>query len=59
LGDAEGRLVGTVAVRTGAVDHERGLGPESVELGRPVKKMIGGVTGWLDEGLTLTPGSAS
>jgi rhodanese-related sulfurtransferase len=23
-------------------------------LGRPVKKMIGGVTGWLDEGLTLT-----
>jgi rhodanese-related sulfurtransferase len=22
-------------------------------LGRPVKKMIGGVTGWLDEGLTL------
>lgn len=24
------------------------------ELGRPVKKMIGGITGWLDEGLTLT-----
>lgn len=24
------------------------------ELGRPVKKMIGGVTGWLDEGLTLS-----
>jgi len=23
------------------------------QLGRPVKKMIGGVTGWLDEGLTL------
>lgn len=23
------------------------------ELGRPVKKMIGGVTGWLDEGFTL------
>jgi rhodanese-related sulfurtransferase len=23
------------------------------ELGRPVKKMIGGITGWLDEGLTL------
>lgn len=23
-------------------------------LGRPVKKMIGGVTGWLDEGFTLT-----
>lgn len=31
------------------------------ELGRPVKKMIGGVTGWLDEGLTLTgqPAEAS
>jgi len=24
------------------------------KLGRPVKKMIGGVTGWLDEGFTLT-----
>jgi rhodanese-related sulfurtransferase len=24
------------------------------ELERPVKKMIGGVTGWLDEGFTLT-----
>lgn len=23
------------------------------ELGRPVKKMIGGVTGWLDEGFSL------
>jgi len=23
------------------------------KLGRPVKKMIGGITGWLDEGLTL------
>lgn len=23
------------------------------ELGRPVKKMIGGITGWLDEGLKL------
>lgn len=23
-------------------------------LGRPVKKMIGGVTGWIDEGFTLT-----
>lgn len=28
------------------------------ELGRPVKKMIGGVTGWLDEGFTLVPGAA-
>jgi rhodanese-related sulfurtransferase len=25
-------------------------------LGRPVKKMIGGVTGWLDEGFSLTTG---
>jgi rhodanese-related sulfurtransferase len=25
-------------------------------LGRPVKKMIGGVTGWLDEGFTLARG---
>ncbi|WP_116946931.1 rhodanese-like domain-containing protein [Jiangella endophytica] len=24
-------------------------------LGRPVRKMIGGVTGWLDEGFSLTP----
>lgn len=24
------------------------------QLGRPVKKMIGGVTGWLDEGFELT-----
>ena len=24
------------------------------QLGRPVKKMIGGVTGWLDEGFDLT-----
>jgi len=28
------------------------------ELGRPVKKMIGGVTGWLDEGFTLVAGDA-
>ena len=25
------------------------------QLGHPVKEMIGGVTGWLDEGLTLVP----
>ena len=25
------------------------------KLGRPVKKMIGGVTGWLDEGFSLVP----
>ncbi len=28
-------------------------------LGRPVKKMIGGVTGWLDEGFSLVAGAAS
>lgn len=27
-------------------------------LGRPVKKMIGGVTGWLDEGFELVSGEA-
>ena len=27
-------------------------------LGRPVKMMIGGVTCWLDEGLTLQPGAS-
>jgi len=27
-------------------------------LGLPVKMMIGGVTGWLDEGFQLTPGAA-
>ena len=26
------------------------------QLGLPVKMMIGGVTGWVDEGFTLTPG---
>lgn len=26
------------------------------ELGRPVKKMVGGVTGWLDEGFELVTG---
>jgi len=28
------------------------------ELGRPVKEMIGGVTGWLDEGFSLVTGEA-
>lgn len=28
-------------------------------LGRPVKEMIGGVTGWLDEGFSLATGAAS
>ncbi|ODT14818.1 MAG: hypothetical protein ABS35_33475 [Kaistia sp. SCN 65-12] len=28
------------------------------ELGRPVKEMIGGVTGWLDEGFELATGEA-
>lgn len=29
------------------------------ELGFPVKKMIGGVTGWLDEGFELAPGESA
>ncbi len=29
------------------------------QLGRPVKLMIGGITGWLDEGLTLVDITAS
>ena len=29
------------------------------ELGRPVKLMIGGVTGWLDEGFSLATGPAA
>lgn len=29
------------------------------DLGRPVKKMIGGVTGWLDEGFDLVTGEVS
>ncbi|WP_423067422.1 rhodanese-like domain-containing protein [Devosia sp. CN2-171] len=28
------------------------------QLGRPVKEMIGGVTGWLDEGFSLAAGEA-
>jgi rhodanese-related sulfurtransferase len=28
-------------------------------LGRPVKKMVGGMTGWLDEGFELVAGEAS
>jgi rhodanese-related sulfurtransferase len=28
-------------------------------LGRPVKKMIGGVTGWLDEGFVLVAGDGA
>jgi rhodanese-related sulfurtransferase len=29
------------------------------ELGRPVKEMIGGITGWLDEGFVLATGPAA
>ena len=29
------------------------------ELGRPVKIMAGGITGWIDEGFSLTTGSAA
>jgi len=30
---------------------------ELARLGRPVKEMIGGITGWLDEGFSLVEGS--
>jgi hypothetical protein len=29
------------------------------KMGRPVKEMIGGVTGWLDQGFTLVTASTS
>lgn len=40
--------------------HRNGADKAAVRLarlGRPVKAMIGGVTGWLDEGLALATGS--
>ena len=36
-----------------ALTLERKAAIRLAKLGRPVKKMIGGVTGWLDEGFTL------
>ncbi len=50
---------GTLYVVCCAGPHCNGADRAAVrlaELGRPVKKMIGGITGWLDEGFELTPG---
>ncbi|MBB5788021.1 rhodanese-like domain-containing protein [Jiangella mangrovi] len=47
---------GTVFVAYCAGPHCNGADKAALRLarlGRPVKKMIGGVTGWLDEGFTL------
>ncbi len=33
--------------------HESFAAAHIAELGRPVEKMIGGLTGWLDEGFAL------
>jgi rhodanese-related sulfurtransferase len=49
---------GTTFVVYCAGPHCNGANKAAVRLarlGRPVKMMIGGVTGWLDEGLDLTP----
>jgi rhodanese-related sulfurtransferase len=35
--------------------HCNGANKGLARLGLPVKMMIGGVTGWIDEGFTLTP----
>ena len=43
---------------TGAGPHCNGANKAALRLARlglPVKIMIGGVTGWIDEGFTLTP----
>ena len=48
--------IGTTFVVYCAGPHCNGADKAAValaRLGRPVKKMIGGVTGWLDEGFTL------
>lgn len=52
---------GTLFVVYCAGSHCNGADRAAVRLarlGRPVKKMIGGVTGWLDEGFALEPGAA-
>jgi len=48
---------GTIFVTYCAGPHCNGAQKGAIrlaKLGRPVKLMIGGVTGWLDEGFTLT-----
>ncbi|MGN6527370.1 MAG: rhodanese-like domain-containing protein [Burkholderiaceae bacterium] len=61
----EGRLrdwpAGTLFVTYCAGPHCNGATRAAIrlaELGRPVKVMIGGVTGWLDEGFALETASA-
>ena len=52
---------GTLFVVYCAGPHCNGADRAAVRLarlGRPVKKMIGGVTGWLDEGFALEPAAA-
>lgn len=51
---------GTLFVTYCAGPHCNGANKAAVRLARlglPVKEMIGGVTGWLDEGFTLAPGT--
>ena len=51
---------GTLFVVTCAGPHCNGADRAALRLarlGRPVKKMIGGVTGWLDEGFRLVHGT--
>jgi rhodanese-related sulfurtransferase len=52
---------GTLFVVYCAGPHCNGANKAAIRLarlGRPVKEMIGGITGWLDEGFTLDPGVA-
>lgn len=56
-----GRSSGTVFVVYCAGPHCNGAQRAAIrlaKLGQPVKLMIGGITGWLDEGFTLEDGSA-
>ncbi|MDC9825908.1 rhodanese-like domain-containing protein [Devosia sp. ZB163] len=52
---------GTMFVTYCAGPHCNGANKGAIrlaQLGRPVKEMIGGVTGWLDEGFPLAAGEA-
>ena len=51
---------GTLFVVYCAGPHCNGADKAAIRLarlGRPVKEMIGGITGWLDEGYALDPGA--
>jgi len=53
---------GTMFVTYCAGPHCNGANKGAIrlaQLGRPVKEMIGGVTGWLDEGFRLAAGEAT